>query len=89
MTENISEQTQQQKEELLARVKAFNDELTPLLAKYKLGIGAAPLILLDGRVAARPHVFDDSKSEGQPTQVEPKTELEPPGEKVEGGLAQG
>lgn len=44
------------------RVKEFNAELIPLLAKYKLGLAAQPLILSDGRIVAKPQIFDDSKS---------------------------
>jgi hypothetical protein len=54
--------------DLQARVKGFNEELIPLLGKYKLGLGATPLILPDGRLAAKPNLFDDSKEESK---VEP------------------
>jgi hypothetical protein len=48
--------------ELETRVKAFNADLIPLLGKYKLGLGAIAFIANDGRVLARPQVFDDSAS---------------------------
>ena len=43
------------------RVKALNAEFIPLLTKYKLGLGAVAFILPDGRIAAKPQLFDDSK----------------------------
>ena len=43
------------------RVKAFNAEFIPLLGKHKLGLGAVAFILKDGRIAAKPELFDDSK----------------------------
>lgn len=46
--------------DLETRVKAFNSDLIPLLGKYKLGLGAVPFFTNDGRVFARPQVFDDS-----------------------------
>jgi hypothetical protein len=61
--------------DLEARVKGFNEKLIPLLAEFKLGLGAIPLILGDGRVAARPHLFDDTKKE-EP-KVENKEEVKP------------
>ncbi len=42
------------------RSKAFNAEFIVLLGKYKLGLGAIPIILPDGRLSARPQLFDDS-----------------------------
>lgn len=42
------------------RVKEFGDELTALLSKHKLVLGAVPVFLPDGRVGAKPHVFDES-----------------------------
>lgn len=57
--------------DLETRVKGFNEELIPLLGKYKLGLGAQALILPDGRLAAKPHLFDDTPKE------EPKVEPAP------------
>jgi hypothetical protein len=62
--------------ELESRIKGFNEKLIPILAEFKLGLGAVPVILPDGRIAARPHVFDDSKkAETVETQVENKEEV--------------
>ena len=55
MSENITN-------DLDERVKGFNKELTPLLKKYKLGIGGNPFITKDGRIVGRPTVFDDVSS---------------------------
>ena len=82
-----NEQTKEQvKAELDARIKGFNEELMSLLGKYKLGLGAQPLLIpsketaLGYVLAAKPNIFDDSGAK------EVK-EAEPPGEKVEGGIA--
>ena len=56
--------------DLEARVKGFNEELIPLLGKYKIGLGAQALILPDGRLAARPHLFDDTPKEAETPKVE-------------------
>lgn len=64
--------------DLTTRVKSFNEELIALLGKYKLGLGATPL--MNGNpvndafremynIQARPQVFDDVKPEE--TKVEP------------------
>lgn len=45
--------------ELTKRSTAFNEELIPLLGKYKLGLGAVAFLWPDGRVGARPQLFDD------------------------------
>lgn len=73
---------EQVKAELESRVKGFNAELIPLLKKYRLGLGAQPVFMTDGRVAARPQVFDDSKSfdkDGEPIKAQ-----DTPAPKVEG-----
>jgi hypothetical protein len=49
--------------DLSARVKGFNEKLIPLLAEFKLGLSATPLILSNGTIAAKPQLFDDSKKE--------------------------
>jgi len=46
-------------EDLQKRVQAFNSELIPLLQKYKLGLGGSAFLMPDGRVGARPQLFDD------------------------------
>lgn len=61
--------------DLEARVKGFNEKLLPLLAEFKLGLGAIPLILGDGRIAARAQLFDDTKK--VEPQVENKEEVKP------------
>lgn len=48
------------------RVKGFNADLIPLLGKWKLGLGAQPMLTDDGRIAARPAMFDDSKPKEEP-----------------------
>ena len=70
-------------DDLKTRVKGFNEELIPLLGKYKLGLGAQAVILPDGRLAAKPNIFDDSKEESK---VEPAPADAESGEK-ESGLA--
>ena len=64
----------EKQEDLNNRVKGFNEKLIPLLAEFKLGLGAIPLILNDGRIAAKPQIFDDSKVEEK---VETKEEVKP------------
>lgn len=59
--------------ELQERVEAFNKEFIPLLGKYKLGLGAVPFIAADGKVMAKPQLFDDSKE----VAAEEKVESEP------------
>lgn len=53
--------TPEQQADLNKRVEAFNGELIPLLGKYKLGLGASAGLTPDGRVFARPQLFDDSQ----------------------------
>lgn len=55
--------------DLNARVKGFNDKLIPLLAEFKLGLGATPIILPDGRIVAKPQLFDDTKKEEKVEEV--------------------
>ena len=45
------------------RAKKFQDELKPLLEKYKIDIGAYPLILPDGRVGAKLSFYDSEEIE--------------------------
>jgi len=54
--------TPEAQEELNNRVKACNEKLIPLLGEFKLGLGAVPFVTADGRIAARPQVFDDQKA---------------------------
>ena len=62
--------------ELQGRVEAFNAELIPLLGKYKLGLGATAGLTPDGRVFARPQLFDDSKKE-ESAEAAPTAEAAP------------
>lgn len=59
------EEAQAVQEDLQNRVKAFNAELIPLLGKHELALGAVPLILPNGTLAARPQLFNDDKPEGE------------------------
>jgi len=54
---------EQVNDDLQKRVEGFNAEIIPLLGKYSLGLGAIASITLDGRIVARPQVFDDTKKE--------------------------
>ena len=56
-------------EDLEKRVKGFNGELIELLKKYKLALGALPLILQNGTLGARPHLFDEVKTENKPEET--------------------
>ena len=64
-------------EDLKKRVIAFNEEMIPLLGKYKVGLGAVAFLLPDGRVGAKPQLFDDSQPKEK---VEGKTPVEKPSE---------
>jgi hypothetical protein len=62
MSENTNEAEAKAKaEDLQKRVEDFNGELIPLLGKYELGLVGVPFITPDGRIVARPQVFDDRK----------------------------
>ncbi len=54
---------EQKKEELKQRVENFNKELIPLLSKYKVGLNAIPFFFENGRVGAKPIIFDNSEKE--------------------------
>lgn len=45
-------------EDIETRINGFNEEVRPLLGKYKLGLGAKPVITQDGRVSAMPVLID-------------------------------
>ena len=47
------------KSELDQRVDEFNKELQLLFGKYNLMIGAVPIILPNGTLAAKPSIFDN------------------------------
>lgn len=59
MTQDENQKAYQ--EDLQKRVESFNGDLIPLLGKYELGLSAIPFITNDGRIAAKPNVFDDRK----------------------------
>ena len=54
------------------RLKSCNAEIVTSLGKYKLGLGAVPIILEDGRLAAKPQLFDYSNP---PKEDDKKEEL--------------
>ena len=64
------------------RAKEFNAEFIALQAKYKVGILAVPYYAQNEQghfvTLAKVNLFDD---------IKPKEAPEPPGEKIEGGLA--
>lgn len=67
--------TKEEAVDLENRVKGFNGDLIPLLKKWELGLGGTAFLLPDGRIAARPQVFDDRRREETPTlptSAEPK-----------------
>ena len=49
-------------EDLNSRVRGFNEEMIPLLKKYRLGLGATASLTPDGRVIAKASLFDDTPS---------------------------
>jgi len=49
-------------EELKDRVEAFNKDLTELLAKHELALGAEPRIH-EGKIIAKPVIVDAKKAE--------------------------
>lgn len=48
--------------DIMKRAQAFNEKLLPLLDEYKIGLGAQVFITPDGRLGARPTLFDDTKA---------------------------
>jgi len=60
------EMTKEEAADLETRVKSFNGDLIPLLKKWELGLGASAFLLPDGRIAARPQVFNDRKLDVAP-----------------------
>jgi len=64
-------------EELQKRVNAFNEKVTPLLAEFRLGISAQPVVMPDGRLGAIPIMVDADKiSKGRPVDIKEKVEEE-------------
>ena len=47
--------------DLKERTEGFNKELSAALGKFELGIGAQPIIMPDGRLAAQPVIVDARK----------------------------
>lgn len=73
------------------RLKEFNKKLSALCGEYNLGISAQAFVSRDGRIFARPNVFDANDLKPRPSsdQLQPESvESEPPGVKVEGGLSE-
>lgn len=66
------EPSKEEVEDLERRVKGFNAELLPLLKKWELGLGASAFLLPDGRVGARPQLFNDKKKEPITGETSPK-----------------
>uniref|UniRef100_A0A6H1ZR18 Uncharacterized protein n=1 Tax=viral metagenome TaxID=1070528 RepID=A0A6H1ZR18_9ZZZZ len=67
--------TEEKTNDLEKRVKSFNEELILLLGKYKLGLGAQPVVNGQGVpgsdfLNARPLVFDDVPQEKKADAVE-------------------
>lgn len=54
-------EAQKKVDDLKNRVQAFNDKLIPLLAEFKLALGATAYLSPEGTIQAMPQVFDDSK----------------------------
>jgi len=53
------ELTEEEARDLNRRVQGFNAEMIPLLKKWEVGLGASAFLLPDGRVGARPQLFND------------------------------
>jgi hypothetical protein len=58
--------------ELEGRVKRFNEELIPLLGKWKLGLTARVVVTNDGRLVGQPYLVDDIKTSENKEKVEPE-----------------
>ena len=63
--EPTQEELEAAQRELTGRVEEFNKELIPLLGKYELGLGASAFVQPDGRIAARPIMFDTRKKKDE------------------------
>lgn len=77
MTTISPEEAKALSEQLEADVKAFNGELVPILAKYKLGLGASAFIAPDGRIMARPQVYRDAPKAPEATEAAPESAVVP------------
>ncbi len=74
------EEAEAREADLQNRVKGFNEEFIPLLKKYEVGLGASAFLLPDGRIAARPQMFDDKKYDEGSAPVEAPVVPAPQGE---------
>lgn len=74
------ELTEDEVKDLESRVKGFNGKLLPLLKEFQLGLGASAFLLPDGRIGARPQMFDDKKYDEGSTPVEVPAAPAPVGE---------
>lgn len=74
------EDAQARQEDLDNRVKEFNAELIPLLGKHKLALGAIPLILPNGTLAAKPQLINDDKPEEETGEAQSEPAPETPAE---------
>jgi len=61
MSEEDTKVQEAEAADLQKRVEAFNAKLIPLLGEFELGLGATPFITNDGRIFARPNLFNDKK----------------------------
>ena len=52
-------------EDLAKRAKGFNEKMIPLLKEFKLGLGAVAFLLPDGRIGAKPQLFDEEELKKQ------------------------
>lgn len=62
MSEPTQADIEAAQKDLADRIKHFNEELIPLLGKYRVGLGASAFLLPDGRIGAKPVLVDDSKA---------------------------
>lgn len=70
MSEDKDKKAQEEQlKDLQKRIKGLNEELIPLLGKYKLGLGAIPFFAQTDQgyfvVLAKPQWFDDSKPKAE------------------------
>lgn len=72
----VQELTKEEALDLERRVKGFNADLIESLKKWELGLGASAFLLPDGRIGARPQVFNDKKKDAPVTgETSPKGDL--------------
>lgn len=78
--ELTQEELEARDKDLQGRVKGFNEDFIPLLKKWELGLGASAFLMPDGRIAARPQMFDDKKYDEGSAPVEAPVAPAPDGE---------